>query len=446
MADESLSRRIASAVLSALKSGGHILIARGGIEAVVRELDLILAPALPRIVARAARGFVSGEVTSTFGDEATDEAVEEMVSEIREAVVESEHVEDVFAEDRELERFIFRVLREELLEAWRTEDDETEERVPISVRLDTLGYVAATAARQADEATVRAALERAARQADGELEKFEPLSRTALFAMPSEDPEHRIEVEEAVAEELTGLVTGGLVVLPTVERRVALGRELAADAWRALRPRVDMVAKRLLVATGVPLSWRPEGAGIIRLSFTPLSEKDSELIDEIAAAFHKDVRGLLSREVPPRDVLPPSDPPEEAPPTSARGGPPTRRSPGAASVRALSRAALDDAPRSSRNPTSSSAPRSDDAPVRVGPKSKRASDAPESKRASDVPVSKRPSTKPKSESAPPKSESVKKSDAPRPKVTKDASTRPGKTTAVSAKADKADKPPTSKRR
>ena len=430
MADESLSRRIASAVLSALKSGGHILIARGGIEAVVRELDLILAPALPRIVARAARGFVSGEVTSTFGDEATDEAVEEMVSEIREAVVESEHVEDVFAEDRELERFIFRVLREELLEAWRTEDDETEERVPISVRLDTLGYVAATAARQAD----------------GELEKFEPLSRTALFAMPSEDPEHRIEVEEAVAEELTGLVTGGLVVLPTVERRVALGRELAADAWRALRPRVDMVAKRLLVATGVPLSWRPEGAGIIRLSFTPLSEKDSELIDEIAAAFHKDVRGLLSREVPPRDVLPPSDPPEEAPPTSARGGPPTRRSPGAASVRALSRAALDDAPRSSRNPTSRSAPRSDDAPVRVGPKSKRASDAPESKRASDVPVSKRPSTKPKSESAPPKSESVKKSDAPRPKVTKDASTRPGKTTAVSAKADKADKPPTSKRR
>jgi hypothetical protein len=413
VADESLSRRIAAAVLNALKSEGHILIERGGVEAVVRELDAILVTPLPRIVARAARGAISGEVTSTFGDEATDEAVEEMVSEIREAVVESEHVEDVFAEDRELERFIFRVLREELLEAARSDDTAEEEPVPISVRLDTLGYVAATAAQRADESTLRNALDRAARQADGELSNFDPLSRLALFAMSGEDPEdRRLEVEEAVAEELTGLVTGGLVILPTVDRQIPLGRDLPEGAWRALRPRVDMVAKRLLVATGVPSSWRPEGAGAIRLSFTPLSEKDSELIDEIAAAFQKDVRGLLTREVaPPLPALPRDEPA----PKSARGGPPTRRSAIAEEV----------APKSS-------APKSS-APKSSGPKSA----APVSKRGSAPPASKRPSTKPKADSEAPAKEAPKK---------KDASTKLGKTTQTSAKVHKTDKPPPKSKR
>ena len=49
----------------------------------------------------------------------------------RYAVVESEHVEDVFAEDRELERLIFRVLRDELLEAARSDDTTVEEPVPV---------------------------------------------------------------------------------------------------------------------------------------------------------------------------------------------------------------------------------------------------------------------------------------------------------------------------
>ena len=88
MAEETLARRMAAAVLTALKSDGHVLVDRGGEGAVVRELDGLLAPLLPRLVARAARAPVSGEVTSTFGDEATDEAVEELVVELREAIVE----------------------------------------------------------------------------------------------------------------------------------------------------------------------------------------------------------------------------------------------------------------------------------------------------------------------------------------------------------------------
>ena len=128
MAEESLARRIAASVLTALKSEGHILVERGGMDAVVREVTTLLAVPLPRLVARAARAPVSGEVTSTFGDEATDEAVEELVEELREAIVESEHVEDVFAEDRELDRSIFRLMRDLLLEASVTEEEEVKQR------------------------------------------------------------------------------------------------------------------------------------------------------------------------------------------------------------------------------------------------------------------------------------------------------------------------------
>jgi hypothetical protein len=364
---------MATALLTALKGDGHVLIERGGEGAVVRELDGLLAPILPRLVARAARAPVSGEVTSTFGDEATDEAVEELVEELREAIVENDHVEDVFADDRELERAIFRALRDGLLDAARSDEDDEAARVPISVRLDTLGYVAATAARRADAGVVRAALERAARQADGELQQFEPTSRIALFAMGSEDPDQRLEIEEAVADELMSLVTERAVELPTVDRTVSIGRALNPVEWRAARARIDAVAKRLTVATGVPASWKPVGADQIRLSCTPLSEKDAELVDEIATAFQRDVAVLVG-------------PAEEAAPRSSR---------------AATRAVDDEPAPASRRPSSKAPQRASDrapdsrAPASKGPASKRGSDtpAPASKRApaaeAPAPASKR---------------------------------------------------------
>lgn len=343
MADETLSRRMAAAVLTALKGDGHVLVERGSEGAVVRELDGLLAPILPRLVARATRSVVSGEVTSTFGDEATDEAVEELVEELREAIVENDHVEDVFAEDRELERAIFRALRDGLLDAARSDDAEEEARVPISVRLDTLGYVAATAARRAEAAVVRAALERAARQADGELEQFEPTSRVALFAMATEDPDQRLEVEEAVADELMSLVTEGAVELPTIDRTVGIGRELNPVEWRAVRPRIEAVAKRLTAATGVPASWRPIGSDSIRLSCTPLSEKDADLIGEIATAFQRDVAAMLGTgDTAPRSVrATTTSPPEDA-------APPSKRAAREGSAPPASKRAGSDAPASKR--------------------------------------------------------------------------------------------------
>jgi hypothetical protein len=372
MADETLSRRMAAAVLTALKGDGHVLVERGGEGAVVRELDGLLAPILPRLVARATRSVVSGEVTSTFGDEATDEAVEELVAELREAIVDNDHVEDVFAEDRELERAIFRALRDGLLDAARSDEAEEEARVPISVRLDTLGYVAATAARRAEVDVVRAALERAARQADGELEQFEPTSRVALFAMATEDPDQRLEVEEAVAEELMSLVTEGAVELPTVDRTVGIGRELNPVEWRAVRPRIDAVAKRLTAATGVPASWRPAGSDSIRLSCTPLSEKDADLIGEIATAFQRDVAAMLGTgDTAPRSVRATTTASQEDP------APPSKRAAREAAPPASKRGGSD-APASRRGGS--------DAPA-----SKRGgSDAPASKRAgADAPASKR---------------------------------------------------------
>src|SRR5262249_26462172 len=186
----------------------------------------------PRLTPRT----VVGEVTSTFGDDAADEAVEEMVGEVAEALMNSDHVEDVFAEDNVIRRDVFRIVRDALLKVTREPPEEEEEvQGPISVRLETLGYVAATVAKRADEETLRDALERAALAAEGELASYDPGKREASFAVPSGDPDARLEIEEAVADELADLVDMGLVELPTIERKVVLPREIDAAERAALK-------------------------------------------------------------------------------------------------------------------------------------------------------------------------------------------------------------------
>src|SRR3954452_4254420 len=130
-------------VVDALKAQGHILVVKGGATALARELEELMAPRLARIAPRIEpMAIVGGEVTSTFGSESIDDEVETLVDELTSALMDSDHVEDVFAEDNVIRRDIFRTLREGLLRAPLEGVDPVEEQVHI--RLDTLGYVAAT--------------------------------------------------------------------------------------------------------------------------------------------------------------------------------------------------------------------------------------------------------------------------------------------------------------
>ncbi len=305
VADPNLSRQLASNLLEALKQAGHILIAKGKSEALLRELATEIESTLARVIPRILRTEVVGEVTSTFGDEATDEAVEELVERLREHIIDSEGIEDVFAEDKVIERIIFRTLHEGLVHSAHVESDEDqEEPPPISVRLDTLGYVASTASKLSDSATLKDALERAALSASTELDTFDPGARIAFFAASDDDPDKRLEIEEAVEEELADLVEMGLVDLPTAVRQIPLPRVPAADERKALRAPLNELAARVLTSRVCPGTWDWDGTEAIKLTFTPMSEFDAKTVDALVSQFTRGLESVLEKNGPGAPVEP----------------------------------------------------------------------------------------------------------------------------------------------
>jgi len=315
VSERNLSRRVAASVVEALKANGHILVVKGGSEALVRELDALMAEQLTQVSPGVTPRAVVGEVTSTFGDEAIDEAIEDMVGTLAKALMDSDHVEDVFAEDNVIRRDVFRVVRDTLLQiSGDTEEPEEEAAGPISVRLDTLGYVASTVAKRADDETLRDALERAALAAEGQLASYDKARREALFKMSGGDPDGRLELEEAVADELTDLVDMGLVELPSIERRFELSRELGAAERTSLKPRIDAVASRTLMRAGCAASWEFADGRALQVTLTPLSEQDARGAEQHAALFAREIDALLTEAPSP----PSSKRAEAAPPSTQR--------------------------------------------------------------------------------------------------------------------------------
>lgn len=309
MAGPPISRQLALTTLDALKKAGHIVLAPGGSDQIVRDFVTLIDPVLARIVAKLDRSPIMGEVSSTFGDEATDEAVEELVSAMREALLDSDGVEDVFADDRTIERFVFRTLADAFrVVAATTIAEDDDDRPPISVRLDTLGYVAAAAAKSADDDTLRDALDRAAEAAQSELKTFDDRTRTAFFRPVDPDPERRLDIEAAIEEELSDLVDLGVVELPTTTRVLALaslpgGEALSESRRKALRRTLDDLAQKHL---GIPLcpgtwDWSDDKQSIV-IVFTPLTEPDSILIDRAALGMTQGVEAFLRTPLPPGPV------------------------------------------------------------------------------------------------------------------------------------------------
>src|SRR5262249_51512432 len=164
----------------------------------------------------------------------------------------------------------------------------------ITVKLDTLGYVAATAGRRTDPSTLRQALDRAASVAGARFSGFSPENREATFRLEGGGVDERLEIEEAVADELTDLVEQGVVELPTIERRIDLGRALGAAEQRALRARIDAAAEAPLLRSGCAATWDPEGPRPLRVLSPPLPEQAAQGVDAPPSAFAREVAALLS--------------------------------------------------------------------------------------------------------------------------------------------------------
>lgn len=365
MASDNLAREVATLVVDGLKKAGHVLVAKGRQESLLRELALLVEPVLPRVVPRILlHQEIRGEVTSTFGDEATDDAVEALVSQLREALLDSEGIEDVFADDVTIDRVIFKTIQIALttLAVRADEEAEDEAQPPISVRLDTLGYVARTASKLSDDETLSEALERAAGSARAALDRFDAPTRTAFFAATEDDPDRRIEIEEAVEEALENLVDLGFVDLPSVTRDIALAIPTDERDKRRVQSAVAEVANRTLSSGVLRGSYHLTREGV-RLSFTPLSQQDERLIDGLAQSFERELASVL--DAPPatsrsggakapanKPATTAKIPAPDAPPPSSRAGAAEGRgsSPANAAARLLAAAEALSSKRATRKP------------------------------------------------------------------------------------------------
>ncbi|MFT3773173.1 MAG: hypothetical protein QM820_47950 [Minicystis sp.] len=199
----------------------------------------------------------------------------------------------------------------------------------MTVKLDTLGYVAATVSKRADAATLRQALDRAAAVAHARFSSYSPELREATFRIDGGGDDERLELEEAVADELTDLAEQGVAPLPTVERRLDLGRSLSTIEQRSLRARIDAAAEATLLRSGHAATWDFADERSIRVTFTPLSDQDARGVDAPANAFGREVAAIVGVAKAQPDIEAVRPAPPEAPPTittaTAPEAPPTRR-------------------------------------------------------------------------------------------------------------------------
>ena len=287
MNERTLSRGLSTRVVDALKAHGHILVVRGGAASLARELDEIIAPALPVVAVHVE----PAANASALGDDAVGEPVTDLVVRLSRALMSSDHVEDVFAEDAVIRRDISRTIREGLRvppEVIRV-DPST-----IVVKLDTLGYVAATVSRLADGVTLRRALDRAAAVAHARFAAYSADDREAVFRVDGGGPDERLELEEAVADELTDLAEQGVIELPTLERDIELSRSLTDPEQRSLGARIDAAADVTLLRSGCAAAWTFADGRTIRITFTPLSEQDARGVDAPTTAFAREVAKLIA--------------------------------------------------------------------------------------------------------------------------------------------------------
>src|ERR1044071_5545703 len=96
--------------------------------------------------------------------------------------------------------------------------------------------------------------------------RYSPETQTATFRAALATPDARLELEEAVADELSSLVDEGKGALPTIERRLPLGRAAPEEERRAARTRISVAANRTLVRSGCTATWEFTGDDAVLVS------------------------------------------------------------------------------------------------------------------------------------------------------------------------------------
>ena len=307
-----LSRRLASRIVEGLKGRGRILVVKGGTAALVRAVDDAMSGYVEPLAERALQAPALAE------DPATREALSRLTGHVTQALLASEHLEDVFADRSVVEREVLDATRLALHEATASQGEAV-----VRVELDLLGYVAATAGKRARPESLVRALDRAGRVAGARLETYDPIQREAVFLPePPPNPDLHLELEEAVADELCALVEQGAVELPTLERTAPLTHEVSPSERARLTRLIDRAATRTLRRTGNTAQWEIPDGRSVRVIYTPLSELDARDVDVHVAAFAAEVSTLLADAGAPPLSDRPTQPSPAPAPTPAPEPPP----------------------------------------------------------------------------------------------------------------------------
>ncbi len=296
-----LNRVLASGVVEALQAQEHVLVAPSGGDALCDEVEAIIAPALSSITPHLEeRRDVHGEVTSTFGHERADEAVEMMVERITERLMESDHVDDIFAEDRIIRRDAFRAIREILMEYIRGEieiDDEPEPSDGFDVRLDALGYVVSTVTKQLDERSLFESLGRAAKSVGATLLALDMDKGAATFDLLGGAEVGRLALEEAITRAMVELVDADIVELPGIEQVLGVeSGDLQQDP--RLIEALERAASRTKQQTECNASCTVVDAHTLMATLTPLSAEaaaEAELHFDVFLARLEEELALLAK-------------------------------------------------------------------------------------------------------------------------------------------------------
>lgn len=298
-----LQNLLASEVIDALQAREHVLLAPGGSNALGSEMESLIASRLPAITPHLTNGHaVTGEITNTFGHDEADEAVETLVHDIAEQLMASEHVDDIFAEDRLIRRDAFRAIANVLSHYQRGDlniTDSSEAIGETSIALNDLGYVAATVAQSADEDVLAQALQAAASSVDTALCRVGTNQQQAYFAISGTDANQRLALEEAITEALVDLVDQELVELPSVEQVLQVDQDTAKS--QRFAEGVMKAVRHTQQQTGCAVTCNMVDPCTLLASLTPLTSEDAEAANEHFDLFLQTLEDALS---PVEDTTP----------------------------------------------------------------------------------------------------------------------------------------------
>ncbi|MBI4952082.1 MAG: hypothetical protein HY908_08615, partial [Myxococcales bacterium] len=291
-----LERLLACAAVEALQKREHILVGVGRHQALLDELEGVIAPERAALE----RAVEDGGLAGALDDAPALETLEVLVDRIVVRLMDSDHVDDIFAEDRLIRRDAFRSLRALLEERARTarEDATPPPAGTTTVELDRLGYVVATVAERAQASLVAGALERAAENAGATFAALDAAERRASFGVHDASPEARLELEEAITEELVELVDAELVELPGVEQilRLPTGAARATGFEAALAGAVERVEEHTSCAAACTLV----DERTLLAALTPLTDEDARNADGHLALFVEELERAVGARRRPR--------------------------------------------------------------------------------------------------------------------------------------------------